>query len=414
MPQDITPNNDQQSATTTNTMSPKNISAQSAGSITPTIISQSNADRRRRANNERERRSRQNLSANVERSEIEREYRRLREEERKANERAEARKRRVESERVWYYSGGSNSPLKRVEMTLGEYMKTKLSGAAPMLETPTEYANYINMSDSNNSDNTNAGYRGLNKLADHINSLLKTEAQENRQIEGARASIAALQGSSVSAPTYSPMSEEAVAAHIRIANDPNTDAETRQRLISDLQRDTEYVKSHGGTNLSSAQEKYLSENVYSGGSSVSKELKTIAGDYLAAAGSTYGKADFNKSADSIYASQAGKQRAALEKRWGEWSTNELNQIGIDAKTREAIKTNQTLAGKAVSAIDTARLKAVSSGDQSSSFAAYNAEKQMPLHGLSRSFSCDFSAQGMMWLANSNCGMSIPVRAQRPP
>ena len=101
MVQDITPTNSQ-SATNTNTMKPKDISAQSAGSITPTIVSQSNADRRRRNAAEKAARSNQSLAANVERSEIEREYRRLREEERKANERAEARKAAAKKEQLIY------------------------------------------------------------------------------------------------------------------------------------------------------------------------------------------------------------------------------------------------------------------------------------------------------------------------
>ena len=71
MVQDITPTNSQ-SATNTNTMKPKDISAQSAGSITPTIVSQSNADRRRRNAAEKAARSNQSLAANVERSNVER------------------------------------------------------------------------------------------------------------------------------------------------------------------------------------------------------------------------------------------------------------------------------------------------------------------------------------------------------
>ena len=268
MPQDITPNN--QSASTTNTMNPRTLSAQSAGSITPTIISQNNQDRRRRAA-AREARRQENLAANVERAQIEKEYQRLREEERKVNERAEARKKSVEREEVWYYSGGYSSPLKRVNTTLGEYMKTKMSGASKPFETPTEFSNYLSMGESNAVKNINSGYEGLNKLADHINALYNKEAQEIRQIEGARASIAVLQGS-LYTPSYTPMSEEAVAAHYRIANDPNTDAETRQRLIDDLKIDSEYVATHGGTNLSAAHEKYLSEDIYRGGSSVSGEL----------------------------------------------------------------------------------------------------------------------------------------------
>ena len=95
MVQDITPNNNS-AVTNTNTMSPRTISAQSAGSTTPTIISQSNADRRRKAAAEKAARQRENLAANVQRAEIDKEYKRLRELEKAANERAEARKKSVE------------------------------------------------------------------------------------------------------------------------------------------------------------------------------------------------------------------------------------------------------------------------------------------------------------------------------
>ena len=349
--QDISPNNNQ-SASTTNTMNPRNISAQSAGSITPTIVSQSNADRRRRAAAEREERRRQSLAENVERAEIEKEYRRLREEERKINERAEARKKQVESEKVWYYEGGYTSPLRRINTTLGKYMKTTLSGAQKPLDTPTEYANYISINNSGNTDNLNAGYEGLKKLTEHINSLLKTEAQELTKIEGARGSIAVLQGFSASnsATTYTPMSVEVRVAHERLIQDPNTDAKTKTRLMADLKADSDYVATQGGgVELSAAEEKNLSENWYRGGS---KEEKQIAAAYLSAAGSTYGKEDFNRAQSNVYVNQTEKARDALLRRYQ--GNSEINNKDNSAATTAALRANQAGAAEVLSDLTESR------------------------------------------------------------
>ena len=349
--QDITPNN--QSAASTNTMNPRTISAASAGSITPTVISQSNADRRRRAAAAREARRQENLAANVERAEIEREYRRLREEERKANERAEARKKSVEKEKVWYYSGGwGNSPLRREETTLAKYMKTPLSGAAKTLETPTEYSGFISMGNTADAGNINAGYEGLNKLADHINALLKTEAQELTKIEGARASIAALQASSVSTPVsvYTPMTVEVRTAHERLIQDPTTDRETKERLTADLIRDSELIASQkGSVQLSAAEEKNLSENWYRGGTA---EQKAIAAAYLSAAGSTYGKEDFNKAQTNVYVNQTEKARDALLQRYQ--ARDEINNPNNSAATTAALRANMAGAAEVLSDLTESR------------------------------------------------------------
>ena len=131
------------------------------------------------------------------------------------------------------------------------------------------------------------------------------------------------------------------------------------------------MASHGGASLTATTEKNFSENWYRGGT---KQEKEIAQRYLGAVGSTYGKEDFNKSADSIYASHAGKQRDALYQRWDTASRNELLKA-TDEKTKAAIRTNMSVAGLGISSIDAARQKAVSAGDQSSSFAPYAAEKQ---------------------------------------
>jgi hypothetical protein len=335
-------------------MNPRTISAASAGSITPTVISQSNADRRRRAAAAREARRQENLAANVERAEIEREYRRLREEERKANERAEARKKSVENEKIWYYAGGwGDAPLERVNTTLGEefFKRKPLQGAKEIYKTPKGLSDSLTIN-SNSVNNVNAAYQGLNELSDYISDLLKTEAEENRRIDLARRTLAVMKGSGVSAPAYTPMSEEAVAAHIRIANDPNTDAETRQAMINDLKMDSEYVASHGGTNLSASQEKYLSEDVYRGGSSVSQELKGIAGKYLAAAGSTYGKAEANQAQTNVYVNQTEKARDALLQRYQ--ARDEINNPNNSAATTAALRANMAGAAEVLSDLTESR------------------------------------------------------------
>jgi len=338
MPQDITPNN--QSASTTNTMNPRTLSAQSAGSITPTIISQNNQDRRRRAA-AREARRQENLAANVERAEIQKEYENLRRVEEAANRRAEERKAAANREKVTFYAGGVNTPLEVKRVSIGQYLGDQLKGASEPIAVSEELRQFATMGNPGESGNVDAAYLGLDKFRESVNGLLKREAEEKTLINRVR-EFATLTGSSVSQATYTPLTPEAREAHERLISDPNTSSEMKAQLSADLVRDSEYVKTHGiNGNLSASEEKRLSE-IYTGGSSVSKDLKDAAAAYLSAAGSTYGKEEFNRAQSGIYVNQTEKARDALLQRYQ--ARDEINNPDNTAATTAALRANQAAAG----------------------------------------------------------------------
>ena len=356
--QDISPNNNQ-SASTTNTMNPRNISAQSAGSITPTIVSQSNADRRRRAAAEREERRRQSLAENVERAEVEREYQRLRDAEEAANKKAEERRARAKKEILTFWSGGyyipsenRDVPVTKTQESIFDYYGGKsFTGASEPLKVPEELKAFTTMNSGSMSKDYNAAYAGLQKLVEHVNTLYKQEAQENRQIEQARMIERIAKDTFFGrTPSYSPMSTEAREAHERLIRDPSTDAETRTNLMNDLKADSEYVSSHGGgVQLSAAEEKNLSENWYRGGT---KEEKQIAAAYLSAAGSTYGKEDFNRAQSNVYVNQTEKARDALLRRYQ--GNSEINNKDNTTATTAALRANQAGAAEVLSDLTESR------------------------------------------------------------
>ena len=383
--QDISPNNNQQSATNTNTMNPRNLTAQSAGSISPTIISQSNADRRRRAANTREERRQESLAANVEKANAEREYRRyriaqeeankkaqsdvekeylkLKSAEKEANKKAEERKKQAQSTNLKFWTGGyfipsenKHVPVEVVSQSVYDFYSGKyFSGASDPFEISNELKQFMGITNYtvDLSSEINSAYQDLNRYVEHINKLYQQEADEKNAFSNAklieRNEKNAFYNTNV---PYTPMSEEAVAAHYRLANDPNTDAETRQRLINDLKRDSEYVATYGGTNLSAAHEKYLSEDIYRGGSSVSKELKQTAGTYLAAAGSTYGKTEANQAQSNVYVNQTEKARDALLQRYQ--ARDEINNPNNTTATTEALRANMAGAAEVLSDLTQSR------------------------------------------------------------
>ena len=345
MAQDISPNG-AGGVSSTNTMNPRNITPASAGSVSPTIISQNAQDRRRRAAAESEERRRQSLAANVERAEVEREYRQLRAEEEAANRRAEQRKEAAKKQTLTFYAGGyfipsenRHVPVETIKESVYDYLGGKLTGASEPLQTPEEISRYLTIDRSGGaSANPETAYRGLNKIVDHVNSLIDTEARENRQIAMAKQDeLIARQTFFGRIPAYTPMSEEAVASHIRLANDPNTDSETRQRLINDLKRDSEYVTEHGAQ-LSAAHQEYLSKDIYRGGPSVSGEVKQIAGTYLAAAGSRYDVESSNRSVDNRFINQLSKSQGELLTRYQ--ASSEINNPDNTAATTAALRANQ--------------------------------------------------------------------------
>ena len=350
--QDITPNNNQ-GATSTNTMNPRTLSAASAGSITPTIITQSNADRRRRAA-AREARRQENLAANVERAEIDREYKRLRDAEDAANKRAEARKESAKREKIAIYEGGINSPLNIRHTSVGEYLGDNLKGAAEPIKVPEELRQLATMDTGGEAANAAAAYIGLDKFRDAVNDLLKREAEEKAMIQRTK-DFATLSGSSYNssasaAASYTPMTEDARIAHQRLIESPGTSSEMKAQLTADLKRDAEYAQTHG-VQLSAAEEKHLSE-IYRGGSSVSKEQKAIAAAYLSAAGSTYGKEDFNRAQSNVYVNQTEKARDALLRRYQ--GNSEINNPNNSAATTAALRANMAGAAEVLSDLTESR------------------------------------------------------------
>lgn len=350
--QDITPNNNQ-GATSTNTMNPRTLSAASAGSITPTIITQSNADRRRRAAARKARRQ-ENLAANVERAEIDREYKRLRDAEEAANKRAEARKESAKREKIAIYEGGINSPLKIRHTSVGEYLGDNLKGAAEPIKVPEELRQLATMDTGGEAANAAAAYIGLDKFRDAVNNLLKREAEEKAMIQRTK-DFATLSGSSYNssasaAASYTPMTEDARIAHQRLIESPGTSSELKAQLTADLKRDAEYAQTHG-VQLSAAEEKHYSE-LYRGGSSVSKEQKAIAAAYLSAAGSTYGKEDFNRSQSNVYVNQTEKARDALLRRYQ--GNSEINNPNNSAATTAALRANMAGAAEVLSDLTESR------------------------------------------------------------
>ena len=146
------------------------------------------------------------------------------------------------------------------------------------------------------------------------------------------------------------MSTEAREAHERLIRDPSTDAETRTNLMNDLKADSEYVSSHGGgVQLSAAEEKNLSENWYRGGT---KEEKQIAAAYLSAAGSTYGKEDFNRAQSNVYVNQTEKARDALLRRYQ--GNSEINNKDNTTATTAALRANQAGAAEVLSDLTESR------------------------------------------------------------
>ena len=314
---------------------------------------------------EREARRRESLAANVERAEVEREYRRLREEERKANERAEARKKEVDSTIIQYNVGGwGNEPLRRVRTTLGEkfFRNKPLKGAQDPIQIPNEITNYLTINSDLKSD-TNQAYQGLKILENHITDLLKTEEDENKRISLARATAATINSGAGGAPNYTPMSEEARAAHERLIKDESTSPEMRAQLKADLDvnlRNMQEYQARGGV-LSAEDERYLSEDVYRGGSNYTREQKDIAGRMLAAAGSRYDVADFNRSASSIQVTQLSRSQSALEARY---RNVEGRSNDIDSRTKEALRVNQQGAAGMLSTLFEESRAAQLTGDRS--------------------------------------------------
>ena len=357
MAQDITPSNNQ-GVTSTNTMNPRTISAQSAGSVSPTIITQ-NQNRRMRRAAEREERRRQNLAANVERAEVEREYQRLREEERKANAEAEARRERARREAVVLYAGGVNTPLQVTRTNMAEYLGGNLRGAQEAAKTPGGLSQYQTIG-SDNGGNIESAYRGLDELAKHVSGLIERGQAEERMMQNVRGLQAAqMTGGSA---TTSVMSDEARAAHERLIQDKTTTPEMRSQLKADLDANLQNMQKYqaSGGQLSQDSLRYLSESVYRGGSNYTREQKQAAGEMLAAAGSQYDVKDFNRAADSVLAAQLGKQYETYSNRYQDVGGS---LSGLDSQTKERVKESKQLSGKLIDTYRTSDAAAVALGDR---------------------------------------------------
>ena len=334
MAQDISPNG-AGGVSSTNTMNPRNITPASAGSVSPTIISQNAQDRRRRAAAEREERRRQSLAANVERAEVEREYRQLRAEEEAANRRAEQRKAAAQREKVAIYEGGINSPLNVRRVAIADMVN--LRGAAEPVKTPEELTQYQTIDRSGSGGSVQGAYRGLDKLRAGVNNLLRQEAEEKTAMQRAR-DFATLSGSSYNesarAAASAPMTAAAREAHERAIADPNTTPEMRAQLTADLQRDSEMAAARG-VELTAAEERRLSEEWYRGGT---KEQKRIAQNYLGAAGSRYDVESSNRSVENRFINQLSKSQGELLTRYQ--ANSEINNPDNTAATTAALRANQ--------------------------------------------------------------------------
>lgn len=334
MAQDISPNG-AGGVSSTNTMNPRNITPASAGSVSPTIISQNAQDRRRRAAAEREERRRQSLAANVERAEVEREYRQLRAEEEAANRRAEQRKAAAQRERVTIYEGGIYTPLNIRRVPIADLVSLK--GAADPVQTPQEINQYQAITGSGGAGNLGTAYAGLDKLRGSVNNLLRQEAAEKLAIQRARgsATLSALSyNSSAAAAASAPMTASAREAHERLISDPNTSPEMRAQLTADLKRDSQIAQERG-VQLTAAEEANLSENWYRGGT---REQNEIAQNYLGAAGSRYDVASSNRSVDNRFATQLRQSEGELQQRYK--GSSEINNPDNTPETTAALRANQ--------------------------------------------------------------------------
>jgi len=368
MAQDITPSNNQ-GVTSTNTMNPRTISAQSAGSVSPTIITQ-NQNRRMRRAAEREERRRESLTANVERAEVEREYRRFREAEETANRKAEERKERAKKETLTFYSGGyfipsenRYVPVTKTVKSIYDYTNGMFAGASEPLKVPEELRAFTTIDSGGMSNNVNSAYAGLEKLVGRVNELYKQEAEENKRIANAKMIERIAKDSFFGrVPSVSLMSTEAIAAHERLIQDKTTTPEMRSQLKADLDANLQNMQKYqaSGGQLSQDSLRYLSESVYRGGSNYTREQKQAAGEMLAAAGSQYDVKDFNRAADSVLAAQLGKQYETYSNRYQDVGGS---LSGLDSQTKERVKESKQLSGKLIDTYRTSDAAAVALGDR---------------------------------------------------